>query len=639
MSVLTQRQRGAGPGGQDLAPLLVGCSVVAVILAGMAALMVAAYAVTVLLGGPAVMPPPGSWAARVWDMVGHLDDPGSVWPAPWSLISGHPGLYWGTVAAIALATAAALGSAGVWGWHRFGPTAPGHASRAQVQRALSVAAVRKRAAVTCPTMSKAYRRVCPPEYIGVPLHHGPIGPMYAPLENPTGALAPTQSGKSRQDLVHKAFAAPGALLCSTTKPDLFEFTALARARRGLGPVLVFDTTGSVRWEAVARWSPIQGCQDPNVADQRARTLVEAAAVQVEAGGGTGAGNDKFFRERAIVVLSCYLMAAALDGLTVKSLVAWATARPLTEAPVKILTDHRRTDRAKNLRAEISLNPRTSDGVWLAVRRTIEPFLNPQIQRLCSPPDGAGFGADAFIAAGGSLFLVAGEHQAASVAPLLTALAEYWIETARAMALAAPGRRLDPPATAVLDELPSATPIPSLPATLADSAGRGVLVHWAAQAVTQLEETFGRGRAWSLLSNTRAITVWGGMVDPATLEWLSTLFGHHEQARWQHHNEGGFLSATRSSLGTEIVPTYRPGDVRQIPDGEVLIAYRNLPAIRARTTDVSGRPDWPQICADIDTVRAGAAPVGADGYLLPGHLTIPPIDGGPSGQSVDKGISP
>ena len=638
MSVLTQRRQGAGPADQDLAPLLIGCSLFAVILAGMAALMLAADAATVLLGGPAVLPPPASWAARVWDMIGHLDDPGSVWPAPWSLISGHPGLYWVIVASIALLAAAVLGSAAVWGWRQFGPTAPGHASRAQVQKALSVAAVRKRAAVTCPTMTKAYRRVCPPEQIGVPLHHGPIGPMYAPLENPTGALAPTQSGKSRQDLVHKAFAAPGALLCSTTKPDLFEFTALARARHGKGPVLVFDTTGTVKWAAVARWSPIHGCKDPDVADQRARTLVEAAAVQVEAGGGTGAGNDKFFRERAIVVLSCYLMAAALDGLTVKSLVAWATARPLTEVPVTILTKHKCKDRANNLRAEIALNPRTSDGVWLALRRTIEPFLNPQIQALCSPPDGAGVDAEAFIAAGGSLFLIAGEHQAASVAPLLTALAEYWIETARAMALATPGRRLDPPATAALDELPSATPIPSLPATLADSAGRGVLIHWAAQAVTQLEETFGRGPAWSLLSNTRAITIWGGMIDPSTLEWLSTLFGHHEQSRWQHHNEGGFLSPSRSSLGTETVPTYRPGDVHTIPDGEVVIAYRNLPAIRARTTDVSRRPDWPQIRADIDTIRAGTAPIGADGYLLPGHATGT-TDGGRGWRPIEKRISP
>jgi hypothetical protein len=63
--------------------------------------------------------------------------------------------------------------------------------------------------------------------------------------------------------------------------------------------------------------------------------------------------------------------------------------------------------------------------------------------------------------------------------------------------------------------------------------------------------------WSLLGNTRAITVWGGLVDPRTVGWLSTLFGHHERAGWQEHSEGGFLSPTRSSLGTETVPIYRP----------------------------------------------------------------------------------
>ena len=89
--------------------------------------------------------------------------------------------------------------------------------------------------------------------MAAPLHRDRRGrPLCTPLENPTGTLAPTQSGKSRRDLVHKALAAPGALLCSTTKPDLLEFAALARTRRPLaGPVLVFDATGATSWPA--RW--------------------------------------------------------------------------------------------------------------------------------------------------------------------------------------------------------------------------------------------------------------------------------------------------------------------------------------------------------------------------------------------------
>jgi hypothetical protein len=40
-----------------------------------------------------------------------------------------------------------------------------------------------------------------------------------------------------------------------------------------------------------------------------------------------------------------------------------------------------------------------------------------------------------------------------------------------------------------------------------------------------------------------------------------------------------------------------------------------PPILARTVDVAKRPDWPSIRADIQTVRAGSAPVSPTGYPL------------------------
>jgi hypothetical protein len=202
---------------------------------------------------------------------------------------------------------AGLVALGVPAWRRFGPTPAGHATPADIRRELSVAAARATAQWTRPSLSPAQRRHARLEQIAAPLHRGPHGqPMCTPLENPTGTLAPTQSGKSRQDLVHKVLAAPGALLCSTTKPDLLEFTALSRTRRAqAGPVLVYDATGAVRWPATLRWSPIAGCADPDVARRRAHTMVEAASVELAQVG----GNDKVFRDRAKTVLQAYLMAA------------------------------------------------------------------------------------------------------------------------------------------------------------------------------------------------------------------------------------------------------------------------------------------------------------------------------------------
>lgn len=180
------------------------------------------------------------------------------------------------------------------------------------------------------------------------------------------------------------------------------------------------------------------------------------------------------------------------------------------------------------------------------------------------------------------------------------------------AAAYPTRRLEPPATAVLDELCNATPIPQLPDIISDSAGRGVLVHWAAQSAAQLEDTYTPVRARALLDNTTTMSVWGGLKDPRTLEWLSTVSGHSEHLRWQHHSDG-ILQPGRSSLGTETRPTYRVGEIRTIGSDRVLVIHRNLRPVLARAIDVSHRADWPQLRRDVAAVRSGEVAVDVDGF--------------------------
>jgi type IV secretory pathway TraG/TraD family ATPase VirD4 len=296
---------------------------------------------------------------------------------------------------------------------------------------------------------------------------------------------------------------------------------------------------------------------------------------------------------------------------VDSLVTWAIAKPPDLEPVALLMA-RFPQLAGNLRAEIGMVARTADAVWMSVRRVVEPWLNPHLRDMCTPRPGHEFDARTVIGQQGSVFLIAGQHQAAAAAPLLTAFAEYWLSTAQDMALSYPTRRLDPPATAVLDELPNATPIPTLPSIISDSAGRGVVIHWAAQSLAQLEDTFGPAGARQLLDNTTTLSVWGALKDATALEWVSTIGGHHDRARHQIHTDG-FLTPGRSSIGTETVPTFRPGDVRTLRRGSILVIHRALRPILATTIDVTERRDWAHLREDVDTVRRGDIPVRADGY--------------------------
>lgn len=597
-------------GDRDLALMGLLAAVLGVVAAFAAVLMLAAVATTALLGGPWSVPAVDTWLSEVLGILTHPGQPGTGLGEPWEgALAEQAGWYWTITAVLLLTVIALVLVVAVPVWRRFGPSQAGHASREDIGEELSLSAARRTAEWTRPGLPRDQARRAPLEEVAAPLHLSPRRqPMCTPLENPTGTLAPTQSGKSRRDLVHKAIAAPGALLCSTTKPDLLEFSALLRAARHQnGPVKVADVTGAVPWPAQVQWSPVQGCQDIAVAFRRAHTMVEAASVGLA---GVG-GNDKVFRDRAKVVLQAYFLAAALHDRGVDDLVRWAMSKPVDQEPVRLLQQSGLTDYARNLRSEIGMVAETSDAVWMSVRRVIEPFMDPQIRRLCSPVPGNGLDVRVMIAQHGSLYLIAGQHQAAQAAPILTALVEHWLTTAQEMALHTAHRRLDPPATAIVDEVTNATPVPQIPDIVSDSAGRGVLIHWGAQSLAALENTFTPQRTRQLLDNTTTLSVWGGIKDRTTLEWVSLLTGHHDRRRVQQQKDGLFGRA-RTSVGVETVPTYRPGDVRRVRRGRVLVIHRHLDPILAYTLDVRRRPDWKLIREHVRAVRDGQVPIGPDG---------------------------
>ncbi len=498
---------------------------------------------------------------------------------------------------------------GIWAAKRFAPNAAGHATRAEIKAELSENRARETAVWTRPGMSEKDRRHCPVTEVAVPLHADEHRrPLWLPLENPTGVIAPTQSGKSRRDLTHKILAAPGGMLVSTTKPELFLWTAMGRVRRGV-PVLLFDVTGAVDWPAQVRWSPIDGCEDPTQAMRRAKALVDAAAVDL---GTVSGGNEKTFRTRAYGVIRSYLVAAAISGEQVGALVDWAAS--MDEVPVRIL-DEKFPQLATNLRAELKMVPETRDAVWMSVRKAIEPFLQDRIQALCSPPRGAGFDAEAFIRSGGALYLIAGEKSAADVAPVLTALVDHVITTARDMAARSAEERMDPVFSVFLDELPTATPVPDLPQTCADSAGRGVLIHWVAQSRAQLEQTYGHEGARSLIDNSAALVAFGGIKDEKTLEWLAKLCGDHDVTRKSRSSGGLFSGSGQTTTSLQRLPKYQAATIREIPRDRALIIFRHMAPILARTTDVSERPDAKALLADRATLREAEPIVDASGYPL------------------------
>ncbi|MEW2507637.1 TraM recognition domain-containing protein [Amycolatopsis sp. NPDC047767] len=581
--------------------LVAGAVVLLLVLA--AALVVAASFTTGLTTGTWAWPPARGWLTVAARIAINPGDPGHDLTSPWvDGLTGHELAFYVYFSTLVLVFAGLTTGVSVPAWRRLAPVTPGHASRREVRANLSVHAARKTAAWTRPDFTTSERRQAGTDAIAVPLHRGPHRErLVTSLETPTGVIAPTRSGKSRTDLVHKMLVAPGALFASTTKDDLAEWGLLARSRRPRGGMAwLLDMTGTVDWPRHVRWSPITGCESPAVALRRAETLIESSSLGLE---GVG-GNDKVFRGRAIIVLQAYLLAAARHRRTVDDLVGWAITKPADQEPVQLL-QREFPQLAFNLRSEIGMVAETSDAVWMSVRRAIEPFMNPDIRELCTPPADDSFDIDAFLESGSSVFVIAGQHQAPQARPVLTAFAEQILTTAQDRALATKHRRLVPPLTAILDEIYEGTPIPRLPGFISDSAGRGALIHWSAQSRAQLDELYGEHGRQTLLDNTLTLSVFPGLKDDKTLEWLSTIAAEHRRHTYQHHSDGLFASG-RGSVGFETVPTYRPGDIRTLERGRVLILHGNLKPILGRTVDVSERDDWAQLGADVAAIRAGRA---------------------------------
>ena len=313
------------------------------------------------------------------------------------------------------------------------PTGTGFASRHDIAQELSGAACRRRAAVTRPDLTRRQLRQAPLPQVGIPLHQAAVSrtPLWLPLENATGVIAPQQSGKSLMDLIHKILAAPGGLLVTSTKLDLYLHTARARERSG-SPVQVLDLTGATTWPDRVRWNPIADCLTVKIAKRRAQALLRATAGDTT----DSAGNHAFFERRAVDVLTAYLLAAAHSRATIGEFVAWcqddtddAAATILSDLP-EFAAVRRTLQQAQDVVEE------TRSGIWETLRDAITCLTDPDvIASALADDEQPGLDLDAFLHSGGTVYVIGSEQDAAAQAPLITAFVQEVLDTARRQAIA------------------------------------------------------------------------------------------------------------------------------------------------------------------------------------------------------------
>ena len=117
---------------------------------------------------------------------------------------------------------------------------------------------------------------------GLYLGHDAHGWRQAEPQHSVLVLGPPRSGKTSSLIIPNILCANGAVVATSTKPDVLDATAAARSR--VGNCHLFDPTDSVPDRPDVhrlRWSPLPACTSWRTALATARSLVVV--------GSTGAG--------------------------------------------------------------------------------------------------------------------------------------------------------------------------------------------------------------------------------------------------------------------------------------------------------------------------------------------------------------
>ena len=568
---MTERSRDAsGDGLTDLALIGMGAVVALSML-----LWVGAASAAVLTGHT---PPPVGLSGAL-QLVSHPGDPASAWGTPMP----GPVVYWG-VTGLVILIGLALAIAVVRLWHtdnearRRDPRhLPGTAGAAEVRQAAGRRSVVRRARHARPSLSRPQ-----PYEVGYRLGRSRGVTVWASVEDSILIVGPPRSGKGLHLVVPALLDAPGAVVTTSTRPDNLAITL--DARRKLGPVAVFDPQHlAAGIPDGLRWSPVRGCEVPQVAMIRARGLAAGTGMSRSVDGGD------FWQCQTESVLRALLHAAALDERGARDLYRWSLDPAAVTEAVTILGRPAAASGWDNaLEQAAHADPRTRDSIWLGVRQALSALADPRVLDAVTPRGGDSFDPSTFLRERGTLYVLGTASGAGAAAPLVAALVEDMVETARRIAASSAGARLDPPLLLALDEIGNLAPLPSLPALMSEGGGSGVTTLAVLQSLSQARDKWGEQQASTLWDAAIAKVILGGGSNARDLTDLAVLIGDRDETTTtvarDHHGARSTSSSTRR------VPVMDTSRLRTLPFGTAVLLLRTAAPVVLDLTPWTARRD-------------------------------------------------
>jgi type IV secretory pathway TraG/TraD family ATPase VirD4 len=365
-------------------------------------------------------------------------------------------------------------------------------------------------------------------------------------------LGPSRSGKTTSVVVPNVLASNGAVVSTSTKPDVMRATATYRSRSGW--TLLFDPSGDIDpSEGVLRvgWSPINAARDWDGALAMAEAMVRSSRVDNR---GARASNESHWTERATSLLAPILHAASLARLTMRDVLSWIDRHDGAPA-LRTLSDHDAgrvpTDALAGI---LATDEREQSGIWSTASGVLAAYRSSAALASTEPPY---LDPEAFCRGRDTLYVCAAGRQQRLLAPLVVGLLA---EIRDATYARARDGTVAPPVLLALDEVANIAPLPDLPGIVSEGAGQGLITLACLQDLSQARSRWG-AEAEGFLSLFGTSLVLPGIADMATLSALSTLSGDVEAATHSHSASQGADRRVRASVSTSTVLRRRlPPDV-------------------------------------------------------------------------------
>lgn len=381
------------------------------------------------------------------------------------------------------------------------------------------------------------------------------------------AFGPNGSGKTTSLIVPNALDWDGPVVLTTAKPQDLEPICSARATRG--PVWVVAPGGAPGHSTVG-WSPLHSVHDDETADRMAEWMVDSSGM-------TSDPKARPWNAQARKYLKGLLLAASLHGGGIDQWIQWIYAGERARDHVE---DILRTDGHEQTATEYAstwaIHEEGKGSVLFTALGLAEVYSRPAI-RLAT--ERGGFTPTQLFDEQGTLCIVTPNAEGDRFAPYFTTLLSAIIHTAETAA-AHQGGPIEPRLLLALDEAGNVFRYPRLPHLLTTARGNGLQLLLIYHDLAQIEHLYGgREVARTVVSNAKMRMLLPGVGDLETLRYWSDLIG---QTRTQTHGittgADGRRSRSRNEHADHLAPLHK---LQQLPDGQAVLLYQNLPPARVR----------------------------------------------------------